>query len=136
MLSRYIFDIPLKEWFGPTWEFIKSKCITATYKNITAEELNNKLNSGWSFTVIDLRAENIFTDYGHIQGAINYPMSSFMQNSHTVPQEKPIVLACYLGLYAQAAAKKLSKSGYADVYRLEGGMESWLMSDFPVIKKD
>lgn len=136
MLIRCLFDIPLKDWFGPAWEFLKSKFNPLTYENITADELNSHLSSGCSLTVVDLRAENIFTKYGHIKGAINYPMSTFMQDCHTIPKENPIVLACYLGLYAQAAAKELRKLGYQEVYRLEGGMESWHIAERPVVKEN
>lgn len=85
--------------------------------------------------VVDLRAINDF-EKGHIAGAKNVQMSHFDPENKALAPAKtlPVVLVCYVGQTASAAAKRLRKAGFANVAVLEGGIRAWQAADLPLVK--
>lgn len=94
-------------------------------------QLVNKQNA----KVIDLRDANEFKQ-GHIVDAINIPFAKFAERKSELDKFKdvPIILVCKMGQSVGGAAKQLHQSGFADVYRLSGGMMEWKSSAMPLVK--
>lgn len=76
--------------------------------------------------VIDVREAPDFI-LGHIENAINVPLSKFSEDLGNLQKYKKnlIVLTCQTGTRASAAAKLLTKSGFESVLVLTGGMNAW-----------
>jgi len=86
--------------------------------------------------VLDVRDKKEF-DAGHIVDAINIPLTKLTQritelNKH---KDKPVVVVCKHGQHSGAAAKTLQDAGYAEVYRLSGGVTEWKAQSLPLIQK-
>ncbi|MEN9756477.1 MAG: hypothetical protein RL755_664 [Pseudomonadota bacterium] len=76
--------------------------------------------------IIDVRESPDFIQ-GHIEHAVNAPLSNF---SEQIPQlekykKNVLLLTCQTGTRASAAAKLLTKSGFENVLLLTGGMTAW-----------
>ena len=76
--------------------------------------------------IIDVRESPDFIQ-GHIEQAVNAPLSKF---SEQIPQlekykKNVLLLTCQTGTRASAAAKLLTKSGFENVLILTGGMTAW-----------
>ncbi|MFT5260865.1 MAG: rhodanese-related sulfurtransferase [Saprospiraceae bacterium] len=73
---------------------------------------------------------------GHIPDAINLPMDQISEASEKLAKfkDKPIILTCRTGSRANAAAAKLAKQGFSDLYVLSGGFAAWQKEKLPVKK--
>ena len=80
-------------------------------------------------TVVDVREPHEFAA-GHIQGALNLPMSRF--DPRELPQGKPIVLICQAGGRSRNALNKARAIGREDVKHYAGGMTGWRSRNGPV----
>ncbi len=85
--------------------------------------------------VLDVRDRKAFNG-GHITGATNIPYSQLAGrlgelDSH---REKPIIVACAMGQHSGAAGKLLNKAGFQRVMRLQGGINEWRASSFPLVR--
>lgn len=71
---------------------------------------------------IDVREAAVFNS-GHIEGAINTPLSGVLDVAANTT--KPIIMVCYTGQSAAHATVALRLSGYADAKVLLWGMSGW-----------
>ncbi len=74
--------------------------------------------------VIDVREAHEYKR-GHIEGAVNVPLSQLPQRFGDVPRGGTVYLYCQSGMRSKQAARLLVRGGYADVAELRGGMLSW-----------
>ena len=81
--------------------------------------------------IIDVREPNEYLE-GHIEGAINIPLSGFadqieqIKNLSAKKIGKKIVLQCKAGIRSMRACQLLQEDGFAhDVWNLEGGIIAW-----------
>lgn len=86
--------------------------------------------------VVDVREKKDF-DTGHIVDSINIPLAKLKQRLSELRKhkEKPIVVVCKLGQHSGDAAKTLQESGYAEVFRLSGGLTEWKAQSLPLVQK-
>lgn len=70
--------------------------------------------------VIDVREDDEFEE-GHIPGAVNYPLSKFMQYVSELDKKQKYYMVCYSGGRSDVAAKFLDKQGF-DIVNIMGGM--------------
>jgi len=112
------------------------KSLTSSVKQITPTQLTLLVNRE-DATVIDIRAEADFKK-GHITGArhlsaeqINTQATTGLENK----KDAPIIVVCQAGMSAQGVAAKLNKQGFAKVFVLQGGMNTWTGANLPVVKK-
>lgn len=81
--------------------------------------------------LIDLRDAKDFRE-GHISGSRNIPFSQIATHIEELNSaERPLVFICNLG---QVAGSALSQVGYADSYRLDGGIANWKAQGLPLVK--
>jgi len=75
------------------------------------------------FTILDTRDEEELT-LGHIEGAINIPLSQLRQRMQEIPRSKPILVYCQVGQRGYFACRALEQSGY-DAVNLNGGYKTY-----------
>lgn len=74
--------------------------------------------------VLDIRDKESFK-LGHINGAINMSNANIDNFIYNTKKDKSIIVYCYHGNSSQSAAEFLVKSGFNNVYSLDGGYEAW-----------
>ncbi len=103
-------------------------------KAVTSQILTNLVNRDEG-VVIDIRALADFNK-GHIQGSLNIPLSKIKENTKDLEKYKarPIIMVCTNGIQVAGACDALRKAGFEQVYKLTGGMTSWVGDNLPVVK--
>jgi rhodanese-related sulfurtransferase len=102
-------------------------------KYITADELNTEVTKGEDIIILDVRSEDSFL-VKHIKNAINIPYTDLQGRTGELDSLKEIIIYCSnndCGLSANAVTL-LSKSGFKNVFVLEGGIESWQDKGYPI----
>ena len=101
---------------------------------INSQKLTNLVNREEA-TVIDIRGQADFNK-GHIQGAVNIPLSKIKENTQDLEKYKgrPIIMVCANGIQVAGACDSLRKAGFDQVHKLAGGMTSWIGDNLPVVK--
>lgn len=100
--------------------------------HITARELSDKIESGQSVTVIDVRTTSEYRS-GHVAGSISIPMDEIESRLEDIPNADQIVLTCHSGTRAQMTNDLLGDR-LDNVVCLEGGIESWESANLPVVR--
>lgn len=91
-----------------------------TYDEIGIEELEEWLSSG--ARLVDVREPWEFT-FGRLPGAVNVPMSEFVERLDEVPDN--VVLVCSTGSRSGNVANYLMANGYTKVANLMPGTVGW-----------
>ncbi len=73
---------------------------------------------------------------GHIAGARHIPRGELGARLKELEKVKgkPIIVACATGNRSRSASALLQKSGYVDVYNLQGGLNAWRQAGMPLEK--
>jgi len=103
-------------------------------KAITSQMLTNFVNRE-NAVVVDIRGQADFSK-GHIQGAVNVPLSQLKDKSKDLEKyrDNPMIMVCANGIQVNAACQTLKKAGFERVHKLAGGMTSWIGDNLPVVK--
>ncbi|WP_444995822.1 rhodanese-like domain-containing protein [Aliikangiella sp. IMCC44359] len=103
-------------------------------KSITTQILTNLVNRE-DAVVVDIRGQGDFNK-GHIQGALNVPMSKIKESTKDLEkyEGRPIIMVCANGIQVNGACETLKKAGIGPLYKLAGGMTSWVGDNLPVVK--
>lgn len=91
---------------------------------IAPEELANRLQEGKAPVMIDVREVDEFAA-GHIPGAINMPLSNFMNLYQQIPQEEEVALICRSANRSGRAQEFLIHQGWRNLRNMTGGMLAW-----------
>lgn len=95
------------------------------YKNMSVEELNQKMKSDKDLIVLDVRTEEeLRGELGKINGVINIPVQelSTRLNELSNYKDKEVAVICRSGNRSRTASNILSQNGFKKVYNVEGGM--------------
>lgn len=86
--------------------------------------------------VLDIREKADFKA-GHLVDSVNIPNSQVLNRISELEKHKsdPIIVVCKTGQTASAASKTLKDNGFAQVYRLGGGIMEWTNNNLPLVKK-
>jgi rhodanese-related sulfurtransferase len=105
------------------------------FDTVLGKTVQAKLDAGESLLVLDVREAEEFKA-GHIEGAVNVPIRSLMQNTSQLPKDKaaPIVVVCKSGIRAAYGTMALKLMGYSNVKDLQGGMLAWEKDSLPTKK--
>ena len=108
--------------------------MAAAPKSVTSQMLTNMVNREKG-VVIDIRPQAEFNK-GHIHGAINIPLSKVKDSLKDLEKYKntPIIMVCANGISVIGACNILKKSGMEQIFKLTGGMNSWVGDNLPVVK--
>jgi len=103
-------------------------------KGVSSQILTNLVNRE-NGVVIDIRPQADFNK-GHIHGAIHIPLSKIKDSTKKLEKYKntPIIMVCANGVSVAGACSTLQKAGMQQVYKLTGGMTSWVGDNLPVVK--
>ena len=103
-------------------------------KNINVNELNQKIQNGESFNLIDVR-EVYEWEQANISKARNLPLSDrdaifkFVENTN---KDKEVYVICQAGGRSNAFANALEESGFTNVVNVLGGMNAWSLHNLPI----
>lgn len=102
------------------------------YQNVSPLIAVTKMNDD-NILVLDVREPN---EYGktHIENALNVPLGKLDEKLSTLEKykAKPIIVTCQSGARSAAACKTLTKAGFAQVFNMQGGMQSWEDNNLPI----
>jgi len=96
------------------------------YKNISADDLREKMEKGEDFLLLDVRTPAEHAEDA-IEGSLLIPVQELSFRAAELPRNREIVAYCRVGNRSAFAASYLSKLGY-NVKNLEGGILTWNMS--------
>lgn len=102
------------------------------YESISPLIAVTKMNSD-DVVVVDVRESNEFIK-SHIENAINIPLSKVEEQLGSLEKHKthPMIVTCQTGARSVAACKTLTKAGFAQVFNMSGGMQSWEDNKLPI----
>lgn len=92
----------------------------------------NMINKGKA-AIIDIRSQQEYKA-GHLLNAIHIPYDSLEKQLSRIDKLKSqqVIVVCGDGKLARTAAAFLRKSGFTQVFSLDGGMEGWKKNGLPV----
>jgi len=93
------------------------------FKNISSEELQDKMERNEDFLLLDVRTPMEHASHA-IEGSYLLPVQELNYRVHELPKDREIVVYCRVGNRSAFAAAYLSRLGYR-VKNLEGGILSW-----------
>ena len=81
------------------------------------------LNKKEDITILDVREVDEF-QAGHIEGALNAPLSTLDKEYEQLDSSKRYYVICQGGMRSERACQFLETKGF-DVVNVEGGMNQW-----------
>lgn len=99
---------------------------------VNVSETHKVLNKR-DYIIVDVREEDEFEE-GHINTALNVPLSDFRSNYKTIPNSKHIILVCRSGRRSLSALSFLKDHGYDHIANMTGGMVEWAKAGFHIEK--
>jgi len=104
------------------------------YKALRPAQLTALINRD-NALVVDLSAAPEF-EKGHIAGSRNLAQSQFDPEHKQLAPAKalPVVAVCRTGQPSAAAAARLKKAGFSQVYWLDGGIAAWQQAGLPLVR--
>ena len=97
-------------------------------QSISANELNNKLNTSHNLVLLDVREDSERPISGVLShNEVHIPLNSLEPQAYSkIPDcEANVVVYCGKGIRGVTAANTLKQMGYQNVTNLEGGMQAW-----------
>lgn len=83
------------------------------------------------YIFLDVRSESAYERL-HAEGSISMPLHTLYNERVNLPKKgKKIILICSGGVASGVAYHYLQHHGFFNIYRIEGGIEEWVISDLP-----
>ncbi len=90
-------------------------------KEITVQELKQKIDNKEDFQLIDVREPHEF-DMGNLAGEL-IPMGTIIDQPEKISKDKPVIIHCRSGARSAAVVNELEKRyGFTNLYNLKGGI--------------
>ena len=87
-------------------------------------QMNNMMREHSKIILLDVRSIQEYNE-GHLNGAINIPLSELKINSIKMLNKNDIIIAyCQMGKRSKKSINVLKALGYNNVYTLEGGLDA------------
>ena len=93
------------------------------YQRISMSEAKAMMQEEKDYILLDVRTDAEYKE-GHINGAINIPLSNIKDEINKFEKTEKILLYCQSGLRSKKGAKILESLGYKEIYNLTGGIEN------------
>lgn len=105
-------------------------------RNISAEQLAARLQSGGSPVLLDVREPFELMMSGAIEGVVNIPMGQLARRFGELPTDKTaeVICLCQSGSRSVEAAHFLKTQGYTNVSNLDSGTSGWIRKGFKVVR--
>ncbi len=108
------------------YTLILFSCTAQNNTSLTADEFEKALTKD-SIQLLDVRTPGEYQS-GHIKNALQADWNDpkeFDRRVAFVDKDKPVYVYCLAGGRSAAAADKMRKNGYRNVYELKGGINGW-----------
>ncbi len=105
----------------------------ATTETIEPRELHEKMQSGRSPLVVDVRLPKEWMGL-RIGTVLNLPLTHLAENTHKLDRSQEIVTVCNSAYRSMMAAGLLERAGFERVANLAGGGEAWIEAGLPVLE--
>lgn len=92
-------------------------------KEITVEELKQKIDAKEDFQLIDVR-ETFEYETSNLNGE-NIPLANVLLEKDKISKDKPVIIQCRSGKRSAQAIKLLENEGYTNLSNLQGGILAW-----------
>ena len=103
------------------------------YGSVSAAKLNEELADKAPF-LVDVREVSELEKDGYIEGAINLPIRTLLENLDKLPGlDEPIVVYCGSGHRGGFGMMALKMLGYTNVRNLGGGLDAWKKANLAVV---
>ncbi len=103
----------------------------ATIPQITADELNARLQSG-EMQVLDVRREPEW-NAAHIENAAWWPLDNFKVSPPEIDHDAPLAVHCKGGYRSMIASSLLLRAGFTQVVNVVGGFDAWQQANLPSV---
>lgn len=104
-------------------------------QEITVKELKEKMDSGESIELIDVRQSDEYQK-AKIEGAKLIPLGVIVRRMDEIDNSKPIVVHCKMGGRSAKAIEFLERAGFeGDMSNLVGGITAWSDEVDPSVPK-
>jgi len=100
-------------------------------KEISVQELKEKIDKGEDFQLIDVREE--FEYEVSNLGGVLIPLGGILIEADKISKDKPVIVQCRSGKRSAAAIMQLEAIGYTNLYNLQGGIMAWANEIDPTI---
>ncbi|MEO8147601.1 MAG: thioredoxin domain-containing protein [Bacteroidia bacterium] len=99
---------------------------------LSANDFQTKLAASIDGQLLDVRTPQEYGD-GHLKNAknINFNDDAFATKVEKLDKSKPVFVYCLSGKRSADAAEQMRKSGFKQVYELEGGILAWRAASLP-----
>lgn len=103
---------------------------------VTPSELKGRLGETFRPLVVDVR-EPFEWEIGNLQsvGAVHIPYAEVQDRAGELPDDRPIVVYCRLGVRGAVVAQQLMALGFPDVHNLKGGYLAWATEVDPALTR-
>lgn len=109
---------------------------TSSIGEISAAELNNRIETSTAPLIIDVRSPEEFAA-GHLSGALNIAHSEFVDDPAAsiallpTAKDAEMVVHCVSGKRAGIAMEVITAAGYTNVNHLSGDYSGWEAAGYP-----
>ncbi|MEP7237805.1 MAG: thioredoxin domain-containing protein [Ferruginibacter sp.] len=113
---------------------IMLSCTAQTKTSLSADEFEKEITTKENIQILDVRTPGEFFS-GHIKNALQADWNDkaeFERRIAYVDKNKPVYVYCLAGGRSAAAADKMRKAGYTNVYELTGGTNAWRAANKPL----
>jgi len=105
------------------------------FNGVAPATLAKEVQDGKKAFLLDVREAKELTDNGSLEGAVNVPVRTLIQNLDKLPaKDQPIVVYCAVGHRGGLAMMALHLLGYTNVRSISGGFNAWKAGNFPIKK--
>ena len=112
-------------------------CTAQNNNALQPDQFENAIKTDKSAQVLDVRTPGEFFS-GHISNALQADWNDreeFDRRIVFVDKTKPVYVYCLAGGRSAAAAEKMRKLGYLQVFELKGGINAWKAADKALVGK-
>lgn len=116
-----------------TWGDLASFQDQAKVTFVTLDDFRNIIENKAPAVIVDAR-RNIFYQEGHIEGAINIPLSDIEKRRNEITSTKNVIIYSDDELESFQAAVKLYDMKLLSAGVVQGGLGAWKNKNYPVVK--
>jgi thioredoxin len=109
-------------------------CTAQTKTGLTPDEFEKEITTKENVQVLDVRTPGEYFS-GHIKNALQADWNDkkeFDRRIQYIDKSKPVYVYCLGGSRSAAAAEKMRKMGYQNVFELKGGTNAWRAVNKPL----
>lgn len=103
-------------------------------QELSPQTVADRLKAG-EITLIDVREPHEYAE-ARIEGALNFPLSTFRPESLPTGGDREVVLHCGTGRRSGMALEQCAKAGVPVTAHLGGGLTAWTEAGLPRIAVD